>query len=265
MKERGQIIDLEDEIYINHFQYSKDLKNSEIGIKSLPFHKNGFKSERIALIKMILKIENGLLNRWEKNGRQGMVLHDLRIHNELQRFYDQIEQFILRGTDTKNRFAANDIRKDEFFNCFFHGHDKRYPIDLSEFKDLHEAVVNLEYDLRKEHYNPPFTLMSDSETLKWPKYKYTPDGRISLKEKIEERQDIYKWIDLGENADNSKGDDYNLVCIANRDLFNKPIKIIEKNPLNIVCFIDGIILYWVGALEVSENAIQQIRINRINA
>jgi len=108
--------------------------------------------------------------------------------------------------------------------------------------------------------------MSDSETLKWSEYKYfeISDRIISFKEKIEERREIYKWIDLGENADNSKGDDYNLVCIANRDLFNNPSKLIEKSPLNIVPFTAGIILYWAGALEASENAIQQIRINKIN-
>lgn len=76
--------------------------------------------------------------------------------------------------------------------------------------------------------------------------------------------EIFIQKDLGENADNSKENDYNLVFIANRDLFNKPIKIIEKSLLNIVHFIAGIILYGVGALEDSENAIQQIKINTID-
>lgn len=266
LKKRGQVIDLEDEIYIHDFRYSRDLEDGEIGIKYLPFYKSGIKIRRVALIKIVLKIDEGLLDRWENNGRQGIVLHDLNIYSYIKRFLDQIEQFILRGTDTKLEFAVNDIGVDEVFNCFFHGHQKRDPINIHEFKNLHEAVVNLKYELRKEHYNPPFTLISDSETLKWAEYKYfqTIDGNESYKDKVIELNEINKWIDLHGNADNSNGDDYSLICIANKELFNTPINIIEKSPLNLFNFHSGIVLYWCGALETSENAIQQVRINNFN-
>jgi len=263
LNKKGQVIDLEDEIYIPDYTYSRDLEEGEIGIKSLPFSEYGIKICKVALIKMILKIDRGLLNRWDNNGRQGMVLHDLKIQRDIKRFLDQIEQFILRGTDTKNEFAINDIGKDEVFNCFFHGHYKSYPIRIYEFKDLHEAVLNLGFDLRKEHYNPPFTLMSDSETLKWAEGKYfeTLNGIVSYKDKIEKREEIDKWIDLYDNADNSKGDDNSLVCIAHKELFNNTFKIIEKRPLNILSVYGGIGLYWYGALEVkNKNAIQCIKI-----
>ena len=263
LNKRGQVIDLEDEIYIPDYTYSRDLEDGEIGIKSLPFSKYGINISKVALIKMILKIDRGLLNRWINNGRQGMVLHDLKIQRGIKRFLDQIEQFILRGTDTKNEFAINDIGKDGVFNCFFHGHYKHNPISLYKFKDLHTAVVNLNFDLRKEHYNPPFTLMSDSETLKWADCKYfeTLDAIVLYKEKIEKREEIDKWIDLYDNADNLKGDDNSLVCIAHNELLNNTFKIIEKRPLNIFSVYRGIVLYWCGALEVkNKNAIQCIKI-----
>ena len=263
LNKRGQVINLEDKIYIPEYTYSRDLYEGEIGIKSLPFSAYGIKIRNLALIKMIIKIDRGLINRWDNNGRQGMVLHDLKIHGDIKRFLDQIEQFMLRGTDTKNEFAINDICKNEVFNCFFHGHYKHYPISLAEFKDLHEAAVSLDFDLRKEHYNPPFTLMSDSETLKWAKYKnfQTPDGIVSYKDKIEKREEFDKWIDLDDNADNSKRDDNSLVCIANKELSNNTFKIIEKSPLSIFTFYGGIVLSWCGALEVNNNnAIQCIKI-----
>jgi len=168
----------------------------------------------------------------------------------------------LRGKDTKYEFAVNDIDQDEIFNCFFHGYDKRFPINLYEFRDIHEAVVNLDFNLREENYNSTFSLMSDSETLKWAAYKYfeTLEGIISFKDRIEERKEIDKWIDLYDNTNYSKGDDYRLVCIAHNEQFNYTFKIIEKSPLDLVSVYGGIVLYWCGALETSDNAIQQIKI-----
>ena len=95
-------------------------------------------------------------------------------------------------------------------------------------------------------------------------YFQTIDGIESYKDKVIELNEINKWIDLHGNADNSNGDDYSLICIANKELFNTPINIIEKSPLNLFNFHSGIVLYWCGALETSENAIQQVRINNFN-
>ena len=267
LNKRGQVIDLEEDIEIYNFKYSLELENGEIGIKSKPINLYGIKIKKVALVKMFLKINKELLDRWDSNGRrEATVLHDLKIQNDIRRFLDQIEQFILRGVDTKFEFNVNDIGKEEIFNCFFHGHDKQSPINLYDFRELHEAVIELASDLKKEHYNPPFTLMSDSETLKWAKYKYfeTLEGIITFKKRIEEKREIDKWINLYDNADNSKGDDYSLVCVAHNEQFKNTFKIIEKSPLNIVPVNGGIIFYWCGALETSENAIQQIRINNIN-
>lgn len=259
LNERGQVIDLEDEIYIPDLRYSRDLENSEIGIKALPFHKYGIKIQRVALIKMNLKINNGLLKRLLKGEMQGMILHDLRIYSDVRRFLDQKEQFILRGIDTKDEFAINDIDKNDIFNCFFHVQDKQDHIRLFNFKDLHEVVVNLDYNLRKGHYNPPFTLMSDSKILKWSQGRHfeTSDRIASYKEKIEERREIDNWIDLYDNADNLKGNDHRIVSIASNEQFNNPFKIIEKRSLNIVNTYEGIVLFWCGALEIKNlNSIQ---------
>ncbi len=264
LNERGQVIDLEDEISVPDLRYRQDLENGDIGIKSLPFHKPGVKIQRVALIKMNLKINTGLLKRRLKNGTQGMILHDLRIYNDIKYFLDQKEQFILRGIKTKNEFAINDLGKNEVFNCFFQVQDKRDRIRLFNFKDLHDAVVNLTYNVRKVHYNPPFTLMSDSKTLKWSQSKHfeTPNGIVSYKEKIEERREIDNWIDLYDNADNSKGNDHSLVVIAFNEYFNNTFRIIEKSPLNLVNTYEGIVLFWCGALEIkNRNAIQSIKID----
>lgn len=265
LREKGQVIDLKDEIYIPDFRYSRDLENGEIGIKALPFHRSGIKICSVALIKMILKIDYRIFNRWEKNGRHGLILHDLRIHNDVKRFIDQIEQFFLRGIDTKNEFSVSDVSKDEIFNCFFHRHDKRGSITLNDFRKLHEAIVNLKLDLQNANYNNPPTLMSDSVTFKWAESKYfqTIDGIESYKDKVIKMNNISKWINLHGNADNSKGDDYNLVCIANKELFNSLIKIIEKSSLNIINIYGGIALYWCGALEVTDNAIQIVKIDLV--
>ena len=261
LKKRGQVIDLEDGIHISNFSFSRDLEDREIGIKALPFYEYGIQIRNVALIEMNLKIDQELLYEWKKKGKLGMVLHELKIHNDIKRFLDHVEQFILRGTDTKLEFVINDIDKDINFNCFFHGHVKQKSISIHEFKDLHEAVGKLKHDLREKDYNPPFTLMSDSETLKWAKYKFPTGNRlISYRDKIKELNEIDKWIDLHGHADNSKSDDFNLVCIANKRYSNTPIKIVEKSPLNITNIYGGISLYWCGALEASDNAIQQIKL-----
>jgi len=261
LRKRGQVIDLEDEIPIPDLRYSRDLEDGEIGIKSILIHKYFTKIHRMAVIRMTLKIDKRLLDRWDNSGRQGMTLHDLKIHNNIKRFLDQIEQFLLRGTDSKLEFAVNDIHEDEELNCFFHGYDIGSDINIHEFRDLHEAVNNLTYELRKCHYNPPFSLMSDSKTLKWAKNKHFPikDG-IESYNRVIELNDIDKWIDLNGNADNSRNDDYNLVCIAKKGPFSNPIKIIEKSPLNIIPVNGGIVLYWFGGLETTENAIKQVKI-----
>lgn len=265
LREKEGVIDLEDEISIPDFRYSKDLKNRDIGIKSLPFFKNFIKIRRIALIKMVLKIEKRLLDRWENNGRGGMVLHKLNIQNDIKRFFDQIEQFILRGTDTKTAFAVNDIGEDEVFNCFFLGQNNENPINIYEFRDLHEAVSNLKHKLRNYGYNSPFTILSDSETLKWAKYQYfhVGDKRETYKDRVLKLNKCDNWLELNGNADNSKGDDYKLVCFAHNRYFEKAIKIIEKSPINMFNCRGGIVLYWCGALEISDNAIQIVRIEHL--
>ncbi len=176
-----------------------------------------------------------------------------------------MEQFLLRGTDTKNIFAVNEIGEDEAFNCFFLGQDNENPIYIHEFRNLHEAVNNLKHELRRNYYNPPFTLMSDSETLNWADYQYFPDkdGIVSYKDRVLELNEITNWIDLHGNGDNSKGDDYNLVCFAHNKYLNKAIKIIEKSPFNMFNYHSGIVLYWCGALEISDNAIQIVRIEHL--
>ena len=75
---------------------------------------------------------------------------------------------------------------------------------------------------------------------------------------------IDKLIDIYDKSDNSKGDDYNLVCVAHNEPYKKTLRIIEKSPLNMFNFHSGIVLYWYGALEASDNAIQQIKIESID-
>jgi len=239
---------------------STELRDREIGIKALPFFDNFIKIRKVALIKMSLKIDKRLLDRWDKRGRQGLVLHDLNIHNDILRFLNQVEQFILRGTDTILEFAVNDIHDEYGFNYFFHNITSEKSITINEFREVHETVNDLVYQLRKYYYNPPFTLLSDSNTLKWARINFFPDkdGIVTFRDRVMELNDIDKWLDLSGNADNPNGDETNLVCIAEKKLYSDPIRIIEKEPLNIISVYDGIIIYWVGALEAEDNAISRL-------
>jgi len=265
LRENNQVIDLENKISISDFHYRGELKDREIGIKSIPFSHNFIKIRRIALIKMSLKIDLGLINRCEKKGWHGLILHDLNIQSDIKRFFDQIEQFILRGTDTKTDFDIIDIEKDRGFNCFFQGHNIGDPIAITEFGNLHEIVNNLVHDIRCKYYTPPFCILSDSETLKWAEYKYfhVEDNIESYKDRVLMLNNCDDWLDLYGNADNSKGNDHSLVCFALNYFQDKAVKIIEKNPINIIHVHGGIVLYWCGALEVTENAIKMVKVNKL--
>lgn len=257
LREHGQILDLKDEISIPNFNFSRELKDREIGIKSLPFFYEFINIRKIALIKMNLNIHRGLLDRWEKKGRQGLVLHDLGIHNDILRFLNQVEQFILRGIDTKMEFDLNDIQDKQGFNYFFQG-DSSLIID--DFRVLHETVVDLTYKLSMNHYHPPFSLLTDSNTLGWANRNFFPNTEPidSYKDRVIKLNDIDEWLDLKGNGDKHKKYEADLICMAKKRPYSDPIKVIEKEPLDIIQVYGGIVIYWIGGLEAEENAISRL-------
>ncbi|MHA1250201.1 MAG: hypothetical protein ACTSRP_09460 [Candidatus Helarchaeota archaeon] len=257
LRENNQVIDLEDKLSISNFHYSREMKDREIGIKDLPFFGNFIKIGRIALIKMSLKIDKSLIDWCEKRGWDGLLLQDLNIHNDVKRFLDLIEQFILRGSNTKLKFDLNDIQDKKGFNYFFHSGSS---IVIDNFKDLHEAVVNLTYKLSMNYFHPPFTLLTDSNTLNWANRNYfqNTESIDTYRDRVIKLNDIDCWLDLNGNGDAPNSNEADLICIANKRPYSDPIRLIEKKPVNIIPFYGGIVLYWAGALEVEDNAISRI-------
>ena len=193
------------------------------------------------------------------------------ISPELNRFSNQLEQFILRGIDTKDKFWEYNLQGDENFNSFFCGNNKITTLELNECGGILSAINTIERNLRNTGISPPFILMSDSEThMKGVLYN-VPIG-IDLTTSIKEHQNnIDEWFDLIYNADNERKDDYKLVCIPKcPNPQDPPFRLIEKSPLDISFRYNGgldnhfnyvLDLSWCGALEIiDKNAIQRVKL-----
>lgn len=107
--------------------------------------------------------------------------------------------------------------------------------------------------------------MSDSETLKWAEYQYFPvkNNLESFKDRVLKLNNCDNWLGLYGNANNSLGNDHNLVCSAHHYYQDKAVKIIEKSPINIFPVYGGIVVYWCGALKVADNAIQMVKVDKL--
>ena len=262
LRERGEVIDMEDKVNPD-ISFNQELKHGQIGIKS---HNVGFidsKLKKIAVIKMILKIDRRLVNVWIENGMERNIIYAFKIFSDIVRFCNQIEQFILRGRDTKIPFLVNELKGDEHFESFFCSLNEIEENKVTIAGDFYKAVINLEHRLRSENFFPPFALLSDSKTKIMaeigPHYYEVP--RKTEKRIIEEKNEIVEWMDLV-NANNSEENDHKLVCIANPDKYRPNFRVIEKSPLELFIAYDGsIVLYWCGALEIiNTQSIQRIKI-----
>jgi hypothetical protein len=157
-------------------------------------------------------------------------------------------------------FRPNELEDNENFECFFHGHNKSYPInDLK--RDLYGAVLDVSRYLRN-NLSPLNILMSDSKTYNDADNTYYGNNK-SLIRNIKENEKI-EWIDLIENADFKN--DYKLVCIPKeyQSPYNHPFYLIEKkeSPVNVYLVNDKVILYWGGALKIiNPNTVQRIKLN----
>ncbi len=262
LRERGEICDVEDEIYPD-ISFNQELKHGQIGIRSQNVGFIDSKLKKIGVIKMILKIDHRLVNVWVENGMKRNVIHAFEVFSDIVRFSNQIEQFILRGVDTKIPFTVNELKGDEYFESFFCSFNETEEIEVSEPGGFHRALGKLKKNLRSKNYFPPFTLLSDYKTKVkaeiGPHYYEVP-GKTE-KSIIKENNDIAEWIDPI-NANNSKENDNKLICFPKTDEYNLNFRVIEKSPLELFIANDGsIVLFWCGALEIiNKQSIQRIKI-----
>ena len=276
-KKRGIISILRKADLVDHLdvringEFGKDLNHGEIGIKSYSISSIDYEIDCVAEIKMVLRINgivvDGMISR-------GDIVEDSifqGIYPEINRFSNQLEQFLLRGTDTKDKFGDYNLQGDENFNCFFCSHNEITTLKLNECGGILRAINTLERNLKNTGISSPFILMSDSEThMKGVLYD-VPFG-IDLTTTVKEHQNnIDEWFDLIYNADNEKKDDYKLICIPKSpNPQDPPFRLIEKSPLDISFRYNGgidhqfnyvIDLSWCGALEIiNKNAIQRIKL-----
>lgn len=220
---------------------------------------------------MVLKFNkidiDGMISR-------GGVVEDIiigGIYPKLNRFSNQLDQFMLRGTDTKDRFDEYNLCEDHDFYSFFCGNNKITNLKLDECGGILGAINIIEGNLRNTGISVPFILMSDSE-IHWKGEHYDAPNGIDLTTSIKEHQtNIDEWFDLIYNADNERKDDYKLVCIPKSpNPQDPPFRLIEKSPLDISFRYNGgldhqlnyvLDLTWCGALEIiNQNAIQRVKL-----
>ncbi len=251
LRKEGLVKRLESEIFDN----IKDQEHNKIYPCKVGL--NDYNIDYVAKIWMILKIRKFDIDKIVAMGEDvGSILH-LGILPYLTDFFHQIEKVILRGLDKK---GIN-------FDCFFGRTIENEGINLIS------TVIRLTHNLKESGFNPPFILMSDFNTLHRAEVGpliQTPEGYlISKKRQIENMDDIFKWIELLNDAD--KDNDHELVCIP-KSKQNKPtFKLIEKSPLEVTFRYNGgtngnlnyvIDICWYGALKIDDpNSIQRIKIN----
>lgn len=261
LRERGEILNFRNEIYPD-ISFSEELKHGEIGIKSHNINLIDSKLKKIAVIKMMLYINKRLVDDWISREMKENLIQAFRIFPEMVRFSNQIEQFILRGLDTRIPFKVSELNGDENFESFFCSFNKIPSIKVDKSGGFHEAAQILKSNLKKANFFPPFTLLSDSKTKSMAEIgpHYFEVSRKTEKRNIEESNDISKWIDLV-NADNSNDEDHKLICIPNREKYGETFRVLENDLKIFFTYNRRIVLYWCGALEIiDKNAIQRIKI-----
>ncbi len=215
---------------------------------------------KVFIIEMALEIKKELIQQWFSKGRNNdNILKELDLEKSLEKFSIQVEQFILRGVDTKNKFDIIELNENEPLECFFPNNELKSPKKVKELGDLHQAILSLGLPLHYRDINPSYVLMSDPKSFEWRNKHYTIG--VTLNERIKETKKIKDWININYNAESSRGKNRHCVCIANLNY----IKIIEeKNPVNIVHspYNDNLIIYWCGVFKVKDpKAIEQIEIS----
>lgn len=276
-KKRGIISILRKNDLVNHLdvridrEFGKDIDHGKIGIKSYSINSIDFEIDYVAEIKMVLRINKIAIDGMSSRGE---VVEDIifrGIYSEINRFSNQLEQFILRGTDTEDKFWEYNLQGDENFNCFFSGNNKITTLKLNECGGILSAINTIERNLRNTGNSPPFILMSDSETHR-KGMLYNVQNGVDLTTSIKEHQNnIDEWFDLIYNADNERKDDYKLVCIPKcPNPQDPPFRLIEKSPLDLSFRYNGgldhqlnyvLDLSWCGALEIiDKNAIQRVKL-----
>ena len=216
-----------------------------------------------------LNVDKRIVDSWlsVKHSEENIAVNPVSL-NTISEFSNRIINFILRGMDIIYEFEPNEIENKINFNSFFGGLENTEPILLNIWKDLIIEVSSLTTRLRGAGYSPPFMLMSDSKTRLLAGIQesggYTPEGKIiSIKDRIEGKNDIEGWVDLWSYA--NKGNDHMLVCIPNNRNSKKSFALKQKRQLKISPINGGFELYWCGALRIfDENSIQRIKISLPN-
>ncbi|KKN14007.1 hypothetical protein LCGC14_1000460 [marine sediment metagenome] len=227
--ERDTIKDLGDQISLWSSERNWDIKPGIIEKKTKKNNLDQFNIENFTVFEMVLEISKELVDKWYFN-REGknMIFDELSFSNYLESFSNCIEQFLLREM-----------------------HNFSNPIDSLEKVVFHNAVVYLNYRLKANSLInlSKFTIVSDLATLNWAKVETYDNGK-TVKEGIEEMNDIEKWSESSFKAENLEGDKPHIFCIPNNV---KSLLLIEESSINIWFKNDRINLYWMGALEVNKN------------
>ncbi len=270
LRERELVDNLEEEII---YDFGQELEHGKIGIKSQRVSSSDYNMDYIAVIKITLKINIRFIENWISNGRklEDIVFHP-HIFKKLVNFYQQLEKFILRGMDIIDSFDLKNLEGTETFDSFFCSPKETASINLNKFGDLYGAVGEMEIKLRREGFNPPFILLSDSATHMRAEMFHAISNVMKSERQtiIDGKENIDDWIDLIYNADDLEKIDHKLVCIPKFKQIKPTFRLIEKSYLEISFRNNGgldgglnynIDVYWCGALEISDkNAVQCIKI-----
>ena len=213
LRKEGLVKRLNCEIFDN---FDKEQEISMLNICKVG--SNDFNIKYVAKIWNVVKIRKFDIDKLVAMGKNVAVELHSGIFSSINNFFHHIEKFILRGIDNK----------DIVVDCFFSKTNKNA-------KNLNSAVKGLTDKLKVAGFSPPFILMSDSNTLirakSSPPILTLKGNLISKKREIEDLDDIFKWIELLDNA--NKENDHKIVCIP-KSKQNKPtFKLIEKSPLEI--------------------------------
>ena len=260
LREKELVTELEEQI---NYDFSQELEHGKIGIKTQRVNSSDYNIDHVAVIKMTLRINE----RYIKD----LITHS-HIFKTLVNFYQQLEKFILRGNDIINTFDLIQLEGNERFDSFFFCPEEAASSKIVKFGDLYRIVSEMETKLRREGFNPPFILMSDSVTHTRAEMLH-PISDVMKSERqniIDGKKNIDDWIDLIYNADDLEKVDHKLVCIPKSKQQKSTFRLIEKNSLEIsfrnnsglderLNFI--IDVYWCGVLEIKDkNAVQCVKI-----
>jgi len=178
------------------------------------------------VIEMVLEIKKELVDKWYSSGKkENKLLEDLELRSYLERFSDQIEQFIL----------------NEMIN-FSH------PLESLSIENLNNGISNLICRLKNTHFIT-FTLITDSKTLLWSENEELKNGK-TVKEQMEKKNYIKEWSEITFKAENLEEGNHRIICIPDN---RKALRLIQESPVNIEFNNNRIHIYWLGVLELENN------------